>query len=194
MVGSFGPMFADTANVGTKVLPGQEAKVPNPVDLGPYGPGSGGCKVETTTGGGPMLTRLRRLDRHECLARLAQAEVGRLAVIDGATPMILPVNHALDGEAVVFRTDPGLKLTAGPRSPACFEVDDIDRETKTGWSVVMTGHLEEVTHYDHRTWERVTAMPIDPWAGGEKAHWMRLVPTQITGRQVRHPAPAERPS
>lgn len=132
-----------------------------------------------------MTTELTRLDRDECLTRVAQAVVGRVAVIDGATPVILPVNFALDGEAVVFRTDPGLKLSAGPRSPASFEVDDIDPKTRSGWSVVMTGHLEEVTRYDARTWKRVMAMPIDPWAGGEKAHWMRLVPTRITGREVR---------
>jgi nitroimidazol reductase NimA-like FMN-containing flavoprotein (pyridoxamine 5'-phosphate oxidase superfamily) len=132
---------------------------------------------------------LHRLDKDECLAHLAQAVVGRLAVIDGATPTILPVNYALDGEAVVFRTDPGLKLSAGPRGPASFEIDEIDPDSRTGWSVVVTGHLEEVTQYDDRTWKRVRTMPIDPWAGGEKAHWMRLVPTRITGRQVvPHPA------
>jgi nitroimidazol reductase NimA-like FMN-containing flavoprotein (pyridoxamine 5'-phosphate oxidase superfamily) len=133
-----------------------------------------------------MMTDLRRLDRSECLTRLTQAVLGRVAVLDGAAPTILPVNYAMDGEAVVFRTDPGLKLSAGPRSLSSFEVDDIDPGSRTGWSVVVTGHLEEVTHYDDRTWKRVTALPIDPWAGGEKAHWMRLVPTRIAGREVLH--------
>ena len=26
--------------------------------------------------------------------------------------------------------------------------------------------------------------PVEPWAGGEKAHWMRLFPDRITGRRL----------
>ena len=26
---------------------------------------------------------------------------------------------------------------------------------------------------------------VDPWAGGDKAHWMRLVPDRVTGRRIR---------
>jgi nitroimidazol reductase NimA-like FMN-containing flavoprotein (pyridoxamine 5'-phosphate oxidase superfamily) len=130
-----------------------------------------------------MPARLQQMDRDECLARLSDGVVGRLAVLDGAAPTILPVNYELDGETVLFRTDPGLKLSAGPRSPVAFEVDEIDRTTRTGWSVVVSGHLHEVTPYD-RTWSHVCAEPLEPWAGGPKAHWMRLVPTRITGRSV----------
>jgi nitroimidazol reductase NimA-like FMN-containing flavoprotein (pyridoxamine 5'-phosphate oxidase superfamily) len=129
-----------------------------------------------------MATDLRRLDRTECLALLASHEVGRVAVLDGGTPTILPINYALDGEAVVFRTDPGLKLSAGPRAPASFEVDDIDPVTRSGWSVIVAGRLEEVTAFDHRTWERIRSLPVGPWADGPKAHWMRLVPVRISGR------------
>ncbi len=127
---------------------------------------------------------LRRMDRTECLDLLATDSVGRLAVLDGRTPTILPVNYALDGEDIVFRTDPGLKLATGPRGPASFEVDDLDRSTRSGWSVVVSGRLEEVTLYDARRWQRVHDLAIDPWAGGEKAHWMRLVGTRITGRRL----------
>ena len=93
-------------------------------------------------------TRTEWLDHHECLRLLAADEIGRLAVLDGHTPIILPVNYRLDGEAVVFRTDPGTKLDRGPRAPASFEIDQFDREHRTGWSVVVVGRLEEVTPYD----------------------------------------------
>ena len=78
-----------------------------------------------------------------------------MAVLDGHTPMIFPVNYRLDGEAVVFRTDPGTKLDHGPRAPASFEIDRFDREHRTGWSVVVVGRLEEVTPYDAHTMARV---------------------------------------
>ena len=42
------------------------------------------------------------LSREECLRRLRAARVGRVALIDQGEPVILPVNHAVDGAAVVF--------------------------------------------------------------------------------------------
>ena len=132
-------------------------------------------------------TGLEWLDRDECLRLLAADEIGRLAVLVGSGPSIFPVNYRLDGESIVFRTDEGTKLTWGPRAPACFEIDRFDRPHHSGWSVVVSGRLEEVTHYDARTYERVHELAVDPWAGGEKTHWVRLVPERITGRRVEPP-------
>lgn len=124
------------------------------------------------------------MDRGECLSLLAGDEIGRLAFVAGNTAIVLPVNYALDGEAVVFRTDPGTKLDHGPRARASFEVDSFDRRRRTGWSVVATGRLEEVTAYDATTYERVRGVAVDSWVSGDKAHWMRLVPDRLTGRRV----------
>ena len=129
-------------------------------------------------------TALQWLDRDQCLELLATDVIGRLGIVEGHTPTVLPVNYALDGTDIVFRTDPGLKLDVGPRSRACFEIDAFDRVSRTGWSVLATGRLEEVTSYDAATWERVQRLAVEPWAGGEKAHWMRLVPDRITGRRL----------
>ena len=129
-------------------------------------------------------TGLERLDREECLRLLGADEVGRLAIVDFGTPTIFPVNYVMDGDTPVFRTDPGTKLDDGPRSRACFEIDSFDRETRTGWSVIVFGRLEEVTRFDDRTHSRVRALPIEPWAGGEKRHWMRVLPDRITGRRI----------
>jgi len=127
------------------------------------------------------------LGRQECLGLLATDEIGRLAVVVANTPLVMPVNYALDDETVVFRTDPGTKLDEGPRARASFEVDSFDRARRTGWSVVATGRLEEVTHYDATTFDRVRRLVVDPWAGGEKTHWMRLVPDRVTGRRIMEP-------
>ncbi len=129
-------------------------------------------------------TGVTHIDRKECVALLGNDMVGRLAVLDGHTPVIIPVNYLVDGEDIVFRTDPGMKLDVGPRSPASFEIDGIDRNSRTGWSVVATGRLEEITHFDSRRWHRVHELPLEQWAGGPKEHWMRLVPDRITGRRV----------
>lgn len=132
-------------------------------------------------------TGIEVLDEDECLALLARDEIGRLAVLDGPTPIILPVNYVLDGRSIVFRTDAGTKLDQGQRAGASFEIDAFDRATRTGWSVVATGRLEEITAFESRDLEKAKALPIDPWAGGDKAHWMRLTPTRITGRRVGPP-------
>ena len=128
------------------------------------------------------------IDRDECVRLLAADEIGRLAFNVGHAPTILPVNYRMDGDAVVFRSDAGTKLDTGPRAPVSFEIDDFDREHRTGWSVVVSGRLEEVTPYDAATYDRVHALPVEPWAGGEKSHWLRIVPSTITGRRVRGPA------
>lgn len=139
-------------------------------------------------------TGIEWIDRDECLRLLAADEIGRLAINVGHSPAVFPVNYALDGETIVFRTDEGTKLSAGPRAPACFEIDDFDREHRAGWSVVASGRLEEVTHYSASELERAQQLPIGPWAGGAKAHWMRLVPERITGRRVGPGAWLHRPA
>ena len=132
-------------------------------------------------------TGLEAIDADECRSLLAAEEIGRLAVIHGGAPAVFPVNYMLDGDAVVFRTAPGTKLSSGPRARVAFEIDAFDRSTRTGWSVVLTGRLEEVTHFDATTLRRVRELPVEPWAGGDKPHWMRIVPTGISGRAI--PAP-----
>jgi uncharacterized protein len=129
-------------------------------------------------------TGIELLDREECVRLLAADEIGRLAINVGHAPTILPVNYRMDGDAVVFRSDPGAKLDFGARAPVSFEIDGFDRAARTGWSVVVSGRLDEVTRYDAETYDRVHALPVQPWAGGEKAHWVRIVPSRITGRRI----------
>ena len=131
------------------------------------------------------VTHLEVLDHATCLGLLAGEEIGRIGIVDGNQPLVLPLNYALDGETVVFRTDPGTKLRVAGRGPVAFEVDWFDREHRTGWSVLVKGRLEEVGPYDEPALvARVHDLPVAPWAGGDKAHWMRLVPTAVTGRRI----------
>lgn len=129
-------------------------------------------------------TGIEILDRDACLALLAADVIGRLGVVAHGAPRILPVNYVLDDDSVVFRTAPGTKLDVAPRAPACFEIDRFDREHRTGWSVLVLGRLEEVTAYQHRDWVHLHTLDVDPWASGDKTHWMRLVPDHISGRRL----------
>ena len=123
------------------------------------------------------------LDRQECVRRLGEDVIGRLAVSHAGRPEIFPVNYMMDGEHIVFRTASGTKLAAAGRGPACFEIDSFDRAHSRGWSVVATGRLEEVG-LAQAAFQHVHLLPVEPWAEGTKDHWMRLVPERITGRVV----------
>jgi hypothetical protein len=131
------------------------------------------------------LTALEIIERDECLRLMMTEEVGRVAFVHGGVAEVLPVNYVLDGDAVVFATAPGAKLTSAERGPVTFEVDRVDRATRSGWSVVVHGRADEVTDYDDpAVVDRLRALPLHPWAGGERAHLLRIAPRTITGRRV----------
>lgn len=128
--------------------------------------------------------RLETIARDECVHLLETRQVGRLGFLQGAELMILPVNYVVDGEIVVFRTDPGAKLEGAPLSRVAFEVDAIDPATRQGWSVLIRGVGEELTPAYRKAYERARSLPIESWSPGEKQHWVRIVPTHITGRRL----------
>lgn len=123
------------------------------------------------------------LDHDACLALASRAQVGRVAVVDGNQPLVFPVNYRLDGADVLFRTGPGTKLTMANRT-VCFEVDEIDPATRSGWSVMIQGRLEEVSPADGPAFERVSGVEVDPWAASPKDHLMRVVARVVTGRRI----------
>jgi nitroimidazol reductase NimA-like FMN-containing flavoprotein (pyridoxamine 5'-phosphate oxidase superfamily) len=129
---------------------------------------------------------LEAIPAEECLALLAKEEVGRLVVVLAGRPGVFPVNYALDGDAVVFRTAPGTKLEAISRSLVAFEVDRWAPASGGGWSVVVEGIAQEVTSADAPGLrERLAALPLRPWAAGGRLHFVRIVPFTITGTRVR---------
>ncbi len=80
-----------------------------------------------------------------------RAPVGRVGVVVGGIPVVVPVNFALLDEDVVFRTSTGHKLVAAiDRSAVSFEVDSLDLGAGAGWSVLITGGASEITRADHR--------------------------------------------
>jgi uncharacterized protein len=126
-------------------------------------------------------THMEELDEDACRRLLATRHLGRLAVPDFGGPMIFPVNYVFDQGWVVFRTDPGTKLDAArEREQVAFEVDAADEATRTGWSVVVRGTLADITDPAHLA--RLRALPLYPWAPGEKTRYLRV-----------RPAPAHRP-
>ncbi|MBV9363154.1 MAG: pyridoxamine 5'-phosphate oxidase family protein [Solirubrobacterales bacterium] len=132
-----------------------------------------------------MTTAMHELSREECLRLLAENSVGRLAVSGKDAPVIRPVNYAFDqaSQSVVFRTAPGSKFyTLLRRDTAAFEVDGLDHEARSGWSVIVVGATEEVTNpADLR---RLDGLDLDSWAPGDKPHWVRIRAWTVSGRRI----------
>ena len=126
-------------------------------------------------------TGMEVLDRSQCFDALRTVPVGRVVMVVGGSPFVVPVNFSVDGESVVFRTEDGTKLRAAGRGSVAFEADEYDTATRTGWSVVVHGDAHEI---DPPRADDVPVLDPDPWAGGEKPHWVRIHATSVTGRRV----------
>jgi nitroimidazol reductase NimA-like FMN-containing flavoprotein (pyridoxamine 5'-phosphate oxidase superfamily) len=129
------------------------------------------------------LDGLEILSPEECWALLATAKLGRVGVSVGALPAIFPVNFAIDGETVLFRTGPGTKLRAAvDKAVVAFEVDQVDEQSRTGWSVLVVGQCSEVD--GPRAVSDATHAGLDSWAGGERDHVVRLSSEFVSGRRI----------
>lgn len=135
-----------------------------------------------TTGTRPVR-RLEPLDVEECMRLLEDIEVGRLAFLRDGRPDVLPMNCRYWQGAVVFRTSWGDLVDRVHNQHVAVEVDGLDEATRTGWSVVVHGVGEEIWRPDELEQARDN-LDLQPWAGGEREHWMRVLPRSITGRRI----------
>lgn len=127
------------------------------------------------------------MDIEECYARLRDEPVGRLGFVDRGEPVILPVNYAVDGRSIVFRTAQGSKLGAAiMRAPVCLQIDSWEGLEHSGWSVLVKGWADEVL--DESDQARLATLPARPWSRPDlRTHWVRLLPEEVTGRRVASP-------
>ena len=130
----------------------------------------------------PVVTR-RAVAAEEALSLLADGgqHVGRLVLTVNGVPVVYPLNFAVDGDAIVFRTQVGAKLSAITRSMATFEVDDIDGSGE-GWTVAFEGLAQEVLDADSEGLRaRMAALTLDTWPGGDRPHAVRITPFRVHG-------------
>ncbi|HET6951724.1 MAG TPA: pyridoxamine 5'-phosphate oxidase family protein [Acidimicrobiales bacterium] len=126
---------------------------------------------------------LEVLDRVECLRLLASARLGRVGVTSRALPQVLPVNFRFDGHRILIRTGRGTKLDAAIlNAVVAFEVDEIDAESETGWSVLVTGVAHEVT--DLSELAEVQAAPPPRWAPDGDSRVIALSLDLVSGRRI----------
>ena len=120
------------------------------------------------------------LEESRCWDLLASQDVGRLATAVNGMPEIFPLNFVVDGESVVFRTAEGSKLVELViNEKVAFEVDGWN--DNGGWSVIIKGAASVVESGEAH--DRAEALPLRPWVPTIKTNFVRITPTEITGRR-----------
>ena len=129
------------------------------------------------------------LSESESWNLLASVALGRLVTCVDGQAEIFPVNFVVQRHTVLFRTAEGTKLVSTAiNNRVVFEADE--HTVGEGWSVIVKG-MAHALHTDEEIDEAEQAQLL-PWTATTKRHYVRLLPTQITGRRFRFgPEPDE---
>lgn len=134
-------------------------------------------------GGGDVMSAVRSEPLHDlteddCWALLERGALGRVAVAVRELVDVFPVNHAVSARRILFKTNPGTKLTAlTVNTQVAFEVDGVDEQT--AWSVVVKGVARTLeTSAEQLAAER---LPIVSWLPNLKTRFVAIDPTSVTG-------------
>jgi nitroimidazol reductase NimA-like FMN-containing flavoprotein (pyridoxamine 5'-phosphate oxidase superfamily) len=126
------------------------------------------------------------LDVDECVHLLTAHHVGRVAYCTESGPRVVPMNYALAGNTLAFRTGHDTEAARYlPGAPVAFEVDDIDEFLQAAWSVVVQAHAEFVPAETLRLMDR-PQFP-QPWAPGNRSMVFQLSLDNVSGRRI-HPS------
>jgi nitroimidazol reductase NimA-like FMN-containing flavoprotein (pyridoxamine 5'-phosphate oxidase superfamily) len=133
----------------------------------------------------------RELSLTDCLDLLDAHQVGRIAILTDAGPVIVPVNYRLvrapDLNWIAFRTRLGGILDRTSLH-AAFEIDHIDDTHRTGWSVLVRGTLQ---HVDPDAADFGGRYDSEPWVV-DRDTWMIIQPFRIEGRRLEPRATSRR--
>ncbi len=124
------------------------------------------------------------LDPRACWRLMIGVGFGRVVFTRDAMLYALPVNCGIAEDTIVFRTARDSMLHGlGDGASVAFEMDHTDRIAEGGWSVLVRGRAYEIT--DAYEQERLADLGVRSWAPGSKNRWIRIVPSEISGRRIR---------
>jgi nitroimidazol reductase NimA-like FMN-containing flavoprotein (pyridoxamine 5'-phosphate oxidase superfamily) len=119
------------------------------------------------------------LGEDECKRLLSDHRLGRISIHLADDIVIFPVYYAMLGDDIVFRTDPGTKLTAAVLNTiVAFEVDN----ASPPWSVLVRGHAFEERNL--REQQAARSQLGDSWPSGLRELIVRIKVETITGRRL----------
>jgi len=120
----------------------------------------------------------------ESMRLLESVTYGRVVFTLNVLPAIRPVNHLLDGGRIIIRTRLNSAISAAARSSegivVAYEADSLDPQTRTGWSVVVTGRAYTITDPDEiARYEQL----LHPWVNHADTV-VAIEPAMITGLRI----------
>jgi uncharacterized protein len=125
--------------------------------------------------------RLASLMAYDCWALLENAEIARVAWQSESGVAMVPVNYRVEDGAVWFRIDPASTLArevGGAR--VVLEVDQVEPQSRTGWSVIVVGTAELVDYLDAPD----VLVDMQVWAPGPHPLFVRVNASEVTGRRL----------
>lgn len=131
------------------------------------------------------VTQVALLSEPECGRLLASHSVGRVAWQAADGQQILPVTYVFRSGLLYFRTSPqGILSELVRPTDVAFEVDDLDQDRRSGWSVVVGGQARAVAAPAEIS-ELLATDTLVPWAPGGRTLLIQIKPSRIRGRTLR---------
>jgi nitroimidazol reductase NimA-like FMN-containing flavoprotein (pyridoxamine 5'-phosphate oxidase superfamily) len=119
------------------------------------------------------------LSETDCWDLLRSNAFGRLALSVANQPEIFPINYVVQGSTLLFRTAQGTKLAAlTVNESVALEIDGHD--DLGGWSVVVKGEAHAAEWGEDFNDADVSG--LRPWVATRKPVFVRVKPSQVTGR------------
>ena len=125
------------------------------------------------------------IGRQQCFDLIESHHLGRIAWQAADLPQILPVTYAMHQGSVYFRTAPdGILSELALPTRVALEVDELDQQTRSGWSIVLHGRTSAVSEPEALA-DLWAADSLVPWAGGNRTLFICIRPDRVAGRVVR---------
>jgi nitroimidazol reductase NimA-like FMN-containing flavoprotein (pyridoxamine 5'-phosphate oxidase superfamily) len=125
------------------------------------------------------------IGRQQCFDLIESRHLGRVAWQAADLPQILPITYAMHEASIYFRTLPdGILAELAQPTSVALEVDELDQQTRSGWSIVLHGRTSAVREPDELA-GLLASDSLVPWASRNRTLFIRIQPERVAGRVVR---------
>ena len=91
-----------------------------------------------------LIATIETIPPPTCWNLFATTSFGRVGLLVDDKPEVLPVNYAIDGESILFRTGEATVLTQANLRVVAFQADYVDPRDHSGWSVMVQGFARDI--------------------------------------------------
>lgn len=119
-------------------------------------------------------------DDEQCLALLARAQFGRVALSLRALPVVFPVRYALSEGDLLFAVSIDQLATAVDKNVASLQADGFEEDSGLRWTVLAIGPVRRVGAFEGVA----PGAEFSEAVSGERGGLFRLQPLILSGRWI----------